>query len=438
MSDDFDIEDVLRASLAEHARQAPQAAPLAERIIAEADHLDWVREPRGPRRWRGWMLPAVAAASVVAVVATIVGLVQLKHSGKHSTDAGAQQSGRRSSSSAPAASGSLFATSASPTETVPTVGKPGGAVPDRFRVVDLTFVGSHAWALGQGDCLDGSSGTCPAVLRSDDDGKDWKSTPTPPVPVGEGCGEAACVTHLRFADANTGYAFGPGALYTTQDGGQSWSDVSQGDTTSLEVANGTALRVTADQLQISPVGKDSWKAATLPTRATVRAPVVRALSRAYVSAADGNTVYASTDNGADWTARPSPCSPAGSLSSMTAAADGSLVVTCTTSASKTPTLMVSGNDGVSFSSVAAPSGDVVGSPVAATDSSTVFCSTPNGLLRTTDGGQDWQPVSGNKTSGVAVFLGFEGPTTGRWVSGDGSTIYTTTDGGDHWSPHTFT
>lgn len=441
MNDDFDIEDVLRASLAERARKAPDGNQLAERIIAEADHPGWVHEPRGPRHWRGWMLPAVAAASVIAVVATIVGLVQLKHSDKHAADADQQRSGRTATASQnPTDQPSLLATG--PTSgSSPSVGKMGGDVPDKFRVVDLTFVANHAWALGQGDCLDGTPGQCDAVLRSDDDGKNWVSTPNPPAQVRAACDVTPCVDHLRFADQHVGYAFGPGALFLTNDGGQTWKPDNGGDTTSLEVANGTALRVTADRLEIASVGTLSWKAAALPTKATVRAPVVRALSRAYVSAANGDTLYASTDNGTRWTPHASPCPTSGSLNSVTAAADGSLVVMCISSGSKAPTLMVSADDGSNFTPVTGVPADSAGRPFAAIDSSTVFCSVPGQLVRTTDSGQQWTRVATDKTTGAAKgaagFLGFESPTTGRWVSADGSTIYTTTDGGNNWSHQTF-
>ena len=35
-----------------------------------------------------------------------------------------------------------------------------------------------------------------------------------------------------------------------------------------------------------------------------------------------------------------------------------------------------------------------------------------------------------------MFLGFQTATVGRWI-GDPSTIWTTTDAGDHWIPHRF-
>lgn len=442
MSDDFDIEDVLRASLAERARQAPPADPLAERIIAEADHPRRVHDPRGPRRWQGWMLPAVAAASVVAVVATIVGLVQLKHSDKHAADSNPQDTGRRSSSSVTSTeSGQLYRDQ--PTDSTalpsPSVGKNGGDVPDRFKVMDLTFITEqNGWALGRGICLSGEPGTCPAILRTDDGGAKWISTPIPPVDIEPACSSSPCVSNLRFANDRVGYAYGPGALYMTVDGGQTWGDP-QGDAASLEVANDTALRVTGDKLQVSKVGTTSWKPAALPAKAIVTSPVVRALRHAYVPAASGTSIYASKDDGAHWTQENGPCSRPGSLNSMSAGADGTLAVMCLPATKSDPTLWVSNDDGANFSPVPGASVQNIGRPFGAANASTLFRSSPGQLERSTDGGQHWTRVASDKTKsdGAPGFLGFESETTGRWVTGDGSTIYTTTDGGQHWTPYTF-
>jgi len=442
MSDDFDIEDVLRASLAERARKAPDGNMLAERIIDEADHPGWVHEPRGPRHWRGWMLPAVAAASVIAVVATIVGLVQLKHSDKDAADADHPRSGysATSSSATPSATNSLVGTTVvSPAEPSPSAGKLGGDVPDKFRVFDLTFVDHHAWALGRGDCLDGTPGLCDAVLRSGDDGANWSSTPNPPAAVTSTCADPAadpCVSQLRFASSTIGYAFGANSLYMTTDGGYQWNPKNQGPTSSLEVANGTALRVSGSQLLTATVGSPDWKPAALPTpKAAVRAPVVRALSHAYVPAAGGDTIYASSDDGASWSTQAAPC--AGSIASMSAGADGSLAVLCASPTdNSTPALFVSQNGASSFT----PWVGVINQPnrnVFAAANSTVFRSGPGRLDRSTDGGKTWQTVANGNADGAISFLGFESPTTGRWVTGDGSTIYTTTDAGQNWTPHTF-
>jgi photosystem II stability/assembly factor-like uncharacterized protein len=376
-------------------------------------------------------------------VATIVGLVQLKHSDKDAADADHKPltSGQPSSAAPPTLSGSLYGTGVPSTaEPSPSMGKLGGQVPDKFRVVDLTFVDHHAWALGRGSCLDGAPGLCDAVLRSDDDGADWSSTPNPPVPVTATCDDPAadpCVSHLRFASSKIGYAFGANSLYMTTDGGTSWSPKNQGPTSSLEVAHETALRVSGSQLLKAKVGSPDWKPAVLPTpKATVRAPVVRALSHAYVPAARGDTIYASSDDGASWSTQTAPC--AGSIASMSAGVDGSLAVLCASPTDNSaPALFVSENGASSFTPWAGVTNQPERNVFAAANASTLFRSAPGRLDRSTDGGKTWQTVATGNADGLISFLGFENQTTGRWVTGDGSTIYTTADGGVYWTPYTF-
>jgi hypothetical protein len=103
---------------------------------------------------------------------------------------------------------------------------------------------------------------------------------------------------------------------------------------------------------------------------------------------------------------------------------------------------VSDNGGKSFDRQVARVTDAnASSPFALVDASTVVCSSDGQLERTTDGGKQWTPVAIDKTvvtdAPVSGFLGFESSTTGRWVSGNGSTIYTTTDSGQKWTPYTF-
>ncbi|HEY8828032.1 MAG TPA: hypothetical protein VIM17_09775, partial [Jatrophihabitantaceae bacterium] len=79
MNDKIDIEAALRASLAEHARHAPAAGLLADRVIADVDPLSPARERRRARQWRTWTLPLIAAGSVAAIAAALVGVSQFQH-----------------------------------------------------------------------------------------------------------------------------------------------------------------------------------------------------------------------------------------------------------------------------------------------------------------------------------------------------------------------
>jgi photosystem II stability/assembly factor-like uncharacterized protein len=54
-----------------------------------------------------------------------------------------------------------------------------------------------------------------------------------------------------------------------------------------------------------------------------------------------------------------------------------------------------------------------------------------GMARCTDGGATWQPIA--DVTGDIGWVGFESQTVGRAVSADGTTIWTTRDGGASWN-----
>ena len=457
MSDDFDIENLLRATLSEQARQAPDGADLAEQIIAEADHPRPVRDLRGPRRWRGWTLPAVTAGAVAAVVAIVIGLAQVHRAEKPTADH--RSAATHPHPSTPVSTG-YSALDASPTPsasappTSPSTGLPGGAVGPNFHAVDLTFAGPQdGWALGSSGCLDGSPGTCPTILHTRDGGASWGSIPIPSAPVTPDCG-SLCVTNLRFANAKVGYAFGPGALFMTTDGGATWGK-NHGDTSSLEVANGNALRITGGMLQIAVVGSQTWTPAAVPPTADYTSQLVRASHDAYAlsvtkaatgSGPAGRTVLASTNDGRTWDDRGNPCdqaSPAIDADQLAAGADGSLTVLCQDgSASKAGAsvryLVTSIDGGETFTSPTRLSATAPQITFAAASASVLFY-VDQQLYRSTNGGQTWSATDRTpaRAKTPTAFLGFESPSTGRWVAGDGSTIWTTTDAGANWTPHVF-
>ncbi len=68
--------------------------------------------------------------------------------------------------------------------------------------------------------------------------------------------------------------------------------------------------------------------------------------------------------------------------------------------------------------------------LAAVTSSTLLVGRDGVLRRSTDGGRNWLTVA---PSGTLGFLGFESDRVGRAVT-DGSTIWTTRDGGASWTP----
>jgi photosystem II stability/assembly factor-like uncharacterized protein len=434
MTGDIDIESVVRASLAEHARHAPPGVELAERIIAEADRPRSVRAARGNGPWRSWTLPVVAAASVAAVVALIAGVVQWSQHGEDTA-------GRRTPLPPPA---SAFATvpvpppvwgSRSPRSST-ALALPAPAVTPlaAFRSTDLTFVSAdEGWTLGSSQCVRAPSSRCIAIMHTSDGGRSWTPVPNPGANIATGgsC-SLPCIGHLRFAGEQVGYAFGPDALFMTTDGGRNWRP-EKGGAASLEVANGIALRITGSTLQAAPAGQDAWHPVLPP--GSVTGSIVRALSRAYVRSASGG-FYSSSDDGTTWIENQNPC--ATSIDAMTASATGSLVVMCSVGPGSRPTLLTSSDGGRSFTTWKPPPEAVdQRQPIAGADASTVFVVSPGALYRGVDRGRSWTQVAADRTSGTSAFLGFENPATGRWVTGDGSIIWTTNDAGATWTARSF-
>jgi len=76
--DETSIESLLRDSLREHAREAPDGTLLAEQIVLATAEA----APAAHRGWRSVVLPVLAAASAVGA---LVGGAVLVGSGRHSS-----------------------------------------------------------------------------------------------------------------------------------------------------------------------------------------------------------------------------------------------------------------------------------------------------------------------------------------------------------------
>ena len=456
MNDDFDIEKALRASLAEHAKRAPSGDALAEQIISAADRPRPVSDPYGrrPRRWRAWTLPLIASGAVAAMVGAVVAISQIHHDSDHAagtpTPTLTTPAPSSAPTSAPPTSESVSPSSASTTPSTSQQSPPADPVPTAFEVADVTFVSSvDGWALGNGQCFKDKSQRCIALVRTEDGGQTWQSIKNPPanVSTNTSCAAAPCVNHIRFANNDVGYAFGPDALFMTTDGGADWTRQA-GGATSLEIENGIVLRVTSEgAVQIADVGTDAWRASTLPGNASV-VELYRAQDRAYVitNNAVPRTMYASADNGRSWAARGNPCErPKRQVDIMNVGvgADGSLTLLCEDEqlgdAGSVGRFVITSTDGgASFGDPVATHTTSERILFAAASASKIFYAA-DALYRSVDGGHSWQRVAVDATTGRgdAGFLGFESPTTGRWVSGDGSTVWTTVDAGATWSSHHF-
>lgn len=464
MTDRIDIEAALRASLAEHARHAPPAGMLAERIIAQVDHLPPAHEHRRGGRWRAWTLPLVAAGSVAAVAAALVGVNAAHHTAAHKPPAARVHSTAPAPSQpapTPTASQPPVSPSRTSTSAPATVGVLGLT---HFSVIDLTFVGDNdGWALGAADCLNGP-GTCSAMVRTSDGGTSWHSVPTPPANVPLRTCAEPCIRNIRFATDRIGYAFGPSALFMTTDGGTSWQR-QPGGADALETLDGNVIRVSTGclpgcpyRVQTAAIGSPSWHPAGLPgAQAQMNSGVTlartgrNAFVEIYGHVAGGaqnatSVLYASTDDGATWARNGEPCPQVGSGSAgsevdstaMTSAPDGSITVLCRPRGADTAQFTATSTDaGATFhpGGVTALGTLPVGALGAASGS--VLLVADGNMLRSTDGGRSFGRLNAGATPGDAMWFGFESATVGRAVSEGGRAVWTTRDAGLTWTSYAF-
>jgi photosystem II stability/assembly factor-like uncharacterized protein len=452
VNEPLDIERALRASLERHAHQAPPADLLAERVIARAGSAPVASRPRGAA-WRAWLLPALASAAVVAVVLGVAVAGLQHHGGPAAPPPGAS----RSVSVTPPPS---------PTPTPVHSRPPANAVGlHNFRAIDLTFYGpDQGWALGTSDCLSGP-GRCSAMVHTTD-GVHWRSMRNPPGNVGPlGC-TAPCVSHVRFATPQIGYAYGPQVFEMTVDGGKHWAP-QEGGAVALETLSGNVIRVIAQpgcppgctyQVDIAPIGSRHWTPVPLPGAAGPGAGVILARSGHDAYLADlGNPAggasaravfWTSSDDGQHWTRHDDPCPTARGAdqvvtTSLTTAADGAVVVSCVDRATQAGAVAVSTNGGRSFT-VRSTFTSAGASLVGAASARTIFVMS-DVLYRSTDGGMSFRRVQQNSQGPLgASWIGFEDAAVGRILEPDANvsdagarTIWTTYDAGQHWESFTF-
>jgi photosystem II stability/assembly factor-like uncharacterized protein len=327
-------------------------------------------------------------------------------------------------------------------------------------VLDLTFVSENeGWALASADCTSGA-GRCSALFHVN--GGKWgslpNSTPFNVTGVTGGCGYP-CVTNIRFANPQVGYAFGPEAFLMTLDGGHHWAR-QDGGAIALESLDGNVIRVTASSasgcpgpcnvaVETSSIGSTKWTRADLPSVSGTGISFSRGQpSNAYLlvtrspagGAADAtSTLYRSTDDGASWQALGEPCPQTGDeVDSFAVSGSGTNRVSalCVSRQALQRIVVATSTDGGAHF-VAQPgriqpksSGVLTGDPA-----TVLVIAGETGLLRSGDGGRTWQHVAG--VTGSIGFVGFESSTVGRAVSTDGTTIWTTRDAGETWQPVTF-
>lgn len=202
-------------------------------------------------------------------------------------------------------------------------------VPPGFRAQSTTWISpDRGWVLGAAPC---GTRTCAGVIETTDAGTTWHWAGNAGAPLAV-LGEPGVpgVTDIRFTDERHGWEYGP-SLYATDDGGRTWRAVAPPPHTARLVA--FAADSVAAYALISPcsldkpldqchfpttlwrmaAGSGSWTevAVDLPVSyfgvIRLREPTVYVVAQRFPPESD--VFMASTDSGATFTPRSSPCRP---------------------------------------------------------------------------------------------------------------------------------
>ncbi|MHB8452718.1 MAG: neocarzinostatin apoprotein domain-containing protein [Mycobacteriales bacterium] len=344
-------------------------------------------------------------------------------------------------------------------------------------LADLSWVsGSDGWALAAQPC---TTGTCARIARTSDGGADWQALPDPPAHLQDGtvdCSTLACVSGVRFASPTVGYLYGP-ALLMTSNGGRSWQVLPGPQVETLSIADGNVYRVAYDHggcpgpcqptLQEAAIGSTAWHTLigqlASPDRndtAQIVASDSNLLVALYGSQAGPVSaqavVYRSTDSGVSWERRTDPCSGQGAtgkgeedLTDLAASPGGFFAGLCSPHTGSGTFVVTSADAGGSWQRA----GELPNVPALAllsAASPTTLCVATGGmggggaftaqLLVSTDAGRHWTTAATDTQqltpASTPAWLGFETAQVGRWI-GDPHAVWTTNDGGLHWTQAAF-
>jgi photosystem II stability/assembly factor-like uncharacterized protein len=296
-------------------------------------------------------------------------------------------------------------------------------VPAGTEATSVTFISpTTAFVLGTAPC---DVQPCSAILRTTDRGGHWVGLPAPREQVSYYLGDG--LWGLRFANAETGYAFGQG-LWATADGGHSWQRATPPQPTvlSLEAVQGRELVAVAQSCrggqgcghQIGvyhePIG-GSWSQVASARSYFNAASISVHGSVVWVLA--GSELYVSSDAGSSFHTEPQPC-PArlGQAGSVTD--DGPHVyVYCFGNGAAGSTqkyVYRSAGPGSSWTLAGRPPAGGDGGEISAGSDSAILIATSSGaslLYRSTDGGRTWRRALTEDDGGAGWSdLGFTTPT----------------------------
>ena len=446
-TEDDDLERRLRDVLHSRGLGVPVPPDAIDRI-----HV-------GARR-RQQRRSAVAVVGAVVVVGVVAGTIGLNVGGGHgsnvagkvstfgasvlvspSLSAVASSSPQVSSPASRIASGIVVVPTAAPAVSTPPV--------QVFNPVSVSAVGvNDYWVLGYITADSGPDGI--TIMKTTDAGQHFTKVGSPSAFVAQMNAKVPpgtpMVSDIRFGDLNNGWVYG-GNLFTTSDGGTSWSAVTgvPGSVVDLAAASGNVWAVSDDESSGSPSyslfhatygtgGTSAWTKVSLNSTSFTNVVVIK--KNAYVLAATAPTqpgIFVTiTNGGADVTSTTGPCvvQEGGVLS---VGGDGSLWALCTSG--HTTTELVSTDAGAHWAAAQFP---LVTYSIGGVDAShaVVFDDTELDIITLTTS----SPVPSASGSVAAPFVSFIGFTTtkiGFLVAGMQnempSQLWRTTDGGQTWS-----
>ena len=271
--------------------------------------------------------------------------------------------------------------------------------PPAVHAVSFTAVSEHDyWVLGTERCR------CFTILRTTNGGRSYVRIAAPPLPM------SGTTPFLRFVDRRDGFAFVPGVggrFFATHDGGRSWARVRRGTLLAFATGGGNVF--------------------------VVRARCTQARCSAY-------RFERASVSGGPWSSRPLPFAPRASI--LRLAAHGSNVWLLGTAAGdrEHDTLARSGDGGRSFVLGAGPCYGDLGGDVEPTSASVVWAICPTGLLagawRSTDGGATFAPLKTRGLVNSAALAPASDTTAVLAANGAGAPLLRTTNGGASWRPVT--
>jgi hypothetical protein len=346
------------------------------------------------------------------------------------------------------------------------------ATPGLFEpyVLDLTWISEQTgWILAAVPC---GGAVCPQIAKTLDDGRTWRVLPTPPGRAG--CVQESCVSRLAFADASTGYLFGPG-LFRTTDGGRHWTHEAAlsvealiagprqvvrvtyadagcpgpCDRTVDETSPGSPIWHTVLALHTTSMGLPEGGAQLIGQGSAVYLPIYGDIAAG--AGTQRATVLRSVDAGAHWQRLADPCAAVGHAPyvaiDFAAAPDGFLAVLCSPRGQQGPPFVLTSTDHGSLwgpRHLVPPNESNLGLIAAATPDRLVLATAPISgtgpvtyrVLASGDGGVDWS-VAATEDEQIppgappAAYLSFTDANVGWWV-GFPRSIWTSHDGGLVW------